>query len=83
MRDNFYKTYSRKDDVKDDQFHFSYNMFKTHFEKVDIEKNKYTEYEDKERNYFEITDLKGDYKWVGVVAATCALAYATFYYVNA
>lgn len=38
MREKYYKNYTRKDPIND-EFNFSYNLFKQHYEKVEQPKS--------------------------------------------
>jgi hypothetical protein len=62
MRGKYGKEYSRKDAVND-EFNFSYKLFKTHYEQVEQPKADYQRYEGQNEGYFARKDEQGEKPW--------------------
>lgn len=83
MREKYFKDYSRKDPIND-EFNFSYKLFKQHYENVEQPKAEYQKYEGQNQSYYARKDEQGEKLWKQVTAGSVGLLIilAAYYYTN-
>lgn len=83
MRDKYYRNFSRKDPLND-EYNFSYKLFKQHYEQMEQPKAEYQKYEGQNESYYARKDEQGEKPWRQVAAGSAALliVLAAYYYTN-